>query len=142
MPRIAIRQLHRENTPADSPESYYRRNVMIPLLNHILVEMKERLGTTQQTKIRLLGLIPSIASSYQLSSISESGKVFDSYLPCPQLLEMEFCRWKTRFLSVTVDKQPSTLHGALKECDPDAFPNLRQLLVIACTLPITTYENE
>ena len=81
---------------------------MIPLLNHILVEMKERLGTTQQTKSRLLGLIPSIASSYQLSSISEIGKVFCSYLPRPQLLEMEFRRWKTRSLSVTVDKQPST----------------------------------
>ena len=31
-PRIASRQVHRSNVPGDSPESYYRCNIMVPFL--------------------------------------------------------------------------------------------------------------
>ena len=48
--------VHRSNIPAESPEVYYRRNVMIPFLDHILIEMENRFGEIQQTN-----LIPSTA---------------------------------------------------------------------------------
>ena len=32
MPRVAGRQIHRCNAPADNPEQYYQRNVAVPLL--------------------------------------------------------------------------------------------------------------
>ena len=38
-PRITSRQVHRSNAPADSPESYYRRNIMVPFLDHITSEL-------------------------------------------------------------------------------------------------------
>jgi glutamate/tyrosine decarboxylase-like PLP-dependent enzyme len=40
------------------------------------------------------------------------------------------------------DMRPNTLQTALLGCDADAFPNIHVLLVIACTLPVTTCENE
>ena len=43
-PRIAARQVHRSNIPADSPEAYYRRNLVIPFLDHIITELTERFG--------------------------------------------------------------------------------------------------
>ena len=38
--------------------------------------------------------------------------------------------------------RPDTLHKALVECDEDCFPNIKVLLSIACTLPVTVCENE
>ena len=37
---------------------------------------------------------------------------------------------------------PNNLILALGVCDEDAFPNICRLLVIACTLPITSAEAE
>lgn len=52
-PRITCRQVHRSNASADSPESYYRRNIMIPFLDHITSELEERFGPVHQTKVKL-----------------------------------------------------------------------------------------
>jgi len=52
-PRISSRQTHRANVPAESPEVYYRRNVMIPFLDHIATEMESRFGPIHQTKVKL-----------------------------------------------------------------------------------------
>ena len=57
VPRIISRQVHRANAPADTEESYYRINVMIPFLDHINSEMQARFGPIHQTKNKLLGLI-------------------------------------------------------------------------------------
>ena len=42
VPRTALRQRHRENTPHDSPEEYYRQTLFIPFLDHIPEEMSSR----------------------------------------------------------------------------------------------------
>ena len=39
-------------------------------------------------------------------------------------------------------KRPASPSAALLECDPDVFPNIHTLLRIACTLPVTSAENE
>ncbi len=36
----------------------------------------------------------------------------------------------------------ATSYNLLKFCDPDSVPNIHQLLLIACTLPITSAEAE
>ena len=69
VPRTSLRQIHRANAPADSPETYYHRNVMIPFLDHISSEMQARFGPIQQTKIKMVGLIPSTAVTYSSTSI-------------------------------------------------------------------------
>ena len=42
MPRVAGRQIHRCNAPADNPEQYYQRNVAVPLITHIKAELDEQ----------------------------------------------------------------------------------------------------
>ena len=42
VPRTASRQQHKENTPHDSPEEYYRRTLFVPFLDHITEEMSAR----------------------------------------------------------------------------------------------------
>lgn len=102
MPRIYARQVHRSNIPADSPEAFYRRNIMIPFLDHILSEMRHRFGEIHHTKIKLLGLIPSIVVDYDAASIDYVGELYREDLPSLQMLSTEFRRWKSKFASMTM----------------------------------------
>ena len=142
IPRIASRQVHRANIPADSPEVYYRRNIMRPFLDHVTSEMDSRFGSVHQTKIKLLCLIPSDSVSCTPSSIKDVGELYKSDLPSPQLLSTEMNRWKIKWNALPPKDRPDTLQNALLGCDEDAFPNIYVLLTIACTLPVTTCETE
>ena len=63
-------------------------------------------------------------------------------VPSPQILGPEFRCWKSKFASITSEKRPCSLQSALQHCDSDAFLNIQELLLIACTLPVTVCENE
>ena len=141
-PRLASRQTHRSNIPGDTPEVYYRRNIMLPLLNYLISEMEARFGSIHQTKIKLLSLVPSTAVNCTASSIKEVGDLYKSDLPSPHLLSTEFSRWKIKCNSMSSSSRPDSLQDAFQCCDEDAFPNIHKLLTIACTLPVTTCENE
>ena len=141
-PRLASRQAHRSNVPAESPEVYYRRNIMLPFLNCLTSEIEARFGSIHQTKIKLLCLVPSTAVNCTASSIRNVGDLYKSDLPSPQLLSTEFNRWKIKCNLMSPSRRPDNLQDALQCCDEDAFPNIHKLLTIACTLPVTTCENE
>ena len=68
--------------------------------------------------------------------------MYKADLPSPHLLSTEFHRWQTKYSSAPLANRPNTLEGALQSCDEEEFPNIFTLLVIACTLPVTTCENE
>ena len=40
IPRHCGRQQHGDNVPAGTPDEYYKRNLSIPLLDHVLTKMK------------------------------------------------------------------------------------------------------
>ena len=48
VPRVIERQVYLNNAPADSPETYYRKNVLLPFLDHILTQLPERFGGVRQ----------------------------------------------------------------------------------------------
>ena len=88
---------------------------MIPFLNYIIIEFEQRFGPVQQTKIKLLGLIPSIAATYPLASITEVGDLYKSDLPSSHMLSTEFRTWKSKYSSMPSDQRPDTLGG---DCCP------------------------
>ena len=50
-PRIAGRQRHRGNIPAESTEEHFRKNLAIPFLDHILVELKAKFSGIKHVKV-------------------------------------------------------------------------------------------
>ena len=54
----------------------------------------------------------------------------------------QLVRWKARYSGMLVDLRPSTPTAAIKDCDGALYPNVRVLLQIACTLPVTSCECE
>ena len=60
IPRRCNRQINRSNVPASTPTEYYCRSISIPLVDHLLSEMRSRFTTHQQTALAGLSIIPSI----------------------------------------------------------------------------------
>ena len=50
IPRLCGRQKHRDNVPAGTPDEYYKRNLTIPLLDHVLMEMKSRFRSISKVR--------------------------------------------------------------------------------------------
>ena len=65
----------------------------------------------------------------------------NDFLPFLKSLGNELRRWQTMWQSAEKEL-PSNLLLALGACDEDAFPNIHRLLLIACTLPISSAEAE
>ena len=51
------------------------------------------------------------------------------------ITDEEFCRWKSRWLSVLQKDRPETLTDSLKQCCPQSLPNTFTLLKLFSTSP-------
>ena len=141
-PRRFIRQRNRPNAEAETVQEWYRVNVAVPLLDHIIVELDSQFSSIAQTSARLLCLVPSVMCSQNDLNISEAVELYHNDLPSPELFDQEFTRWRDIYVHKAVDQRPKTCTSALKECDSNLYPNLSVLLRIACTLPVTSSECE
>ena len=139
MPRIASRQWHHSNSEATNPLEYFKRNVAITFLDHIITFIDQQFSQSSINSSLLLGLVPSVLCSKDLDLQAAVGMYF---LPSPELFEMELRRWKNKYTMKPIDKRPSSPAQAIKECDRDMFPNIYILLQIACTIPVTSCECE
>ena len=98
-PRVADRQCHRANAPAPTAKEYYRINVATPFLDHIILQLGERLDAVTVQASRL-ALVPSAMNENQTKS-QELQRVVDMYrddLPSPQLLPAEVRRWRIKYV--------------------------------------------
>ncbi len=92
-------------------------------------------------------LIPSIITLSDNLNIESIGgqtifTLLESDLPFPSSLQNELRRWQTLWQSQLGADIPNTFLLALGSCDSDSFPNIHQLLLTSCTLPITSAEAE
>ena len=92
--------------------------------------------------------MPSIVTSYEeplnLQSTLEGLKYCNADLLLPSSLENELRRWNALWMEkqATSESLPDNLLKALASCDQDSFPNIHSILVIACTLLISSAEAE
>ena len=139
MPRIATgRQRHRDNAPAETPEIYYCRNVQIPFLDHLLLQMNDRFSQESRTCAAIFVLVPDVISKMsdeELCISCEKLLFWKEDLPTPSSLKPEMKEWRYKWTSVK-DGRPQNLIDCLKCMDRDMYPNLYTLLVIGCTLPV------
>ena len=120
MPRIASRQRHRSNTEASNPLEYYKRNVAIPFLDHIIAFIDQQFSQSSTKASFLLGLIPNIVCSKDVD-LESTVSMYKEDLPSPELFEMELKCWKHKYILKPADQRPSTPALAIKECDRDNY---------------------
>lgn len=143
MPRIAKRQIHRSNTPAATPEEYYRLNLAIPFLDHISNEFEQQFTGLSAKCGKLIGLVPTVLMSEDVEpDFEEVVNTYTDDLPSPELFHHELCRWKLYLSDKFDDNLPSSIAETIKICDQAYFPNIYVLLQIAATIPPTSCECE
>ena len=143
IPRRTSIQRNRSNTPSSSPIDHYKKSVAIPLLDSLIIQMRDRFSNEDRHAHHLLYLVPSIIvnDTLELSEATEGMLFWENDLPFPKSLGNELRRWQSMWQSAEKEL-PSNLLLALGACDVDAFPNIHRLLLIACTLPISSAEAE
>ncbi|XP_072174513.1 52 kDa repressor of the inhibitor of the protein kinase-like [Diadema setosum] len=148
-PRITGRQTHRSNIPIDAAkddvESYYLRNLVIPFLDNIVMQLSERFSDVARQCAGLLALVPTNRESSTANatkSLKEAVTTFQDDLPNPELVDGELLHWKVHWEKVPDDKLPKSAAQCLKKCDATLFPNIFTLLKLLCTLPTTSCECE
>ncbi|VDI37412.1 Hypothetical predicted protein [Mytilus galloprovincialis] len=142
MPRIVGRQIHKSNVKAATPKEYYFKNLAIPFLDNVNMEIDTQFSVLSTKCMKLFALVPSILfqKSMKVSDLQEVVDLYENDLPSPELFDEEFFAWKLK--SQQMQERPSTCRNAIKLCAKEHFPNIYVLLKIACTLPITSCERE
>ena len=99
VPRTTRTQRHRDNTEHSSVEEYYRRCTVIPLLDNLIQQMKDRFSNTQVTASKLLYLVPSQIpeESDELTKSLEDVVVrYGCDMPNSEVFVTEVWRWRVK----------------------------------------------
>ena len=142
VPRTASHQRHRDNVEHSSTEEYYRRPIVLPLLDNLIQHMNDRFGSTQMIVAKLINLVPSVITTLTDLSYEDATSFFADDLPSSSLVPTEVWRWRQKWCQVDAAEHPATLYTALQACDRDFPPNIYVFLRIVCTFPVTACENE
>ena len=139
---------HRQNDPAQDCSDYYRRNLTIPLLDHLITELNTRFdAVSSQHIIEFMRLLPSTntssATESDENSLQHILQLYEDDLPSPATFNAELDLWKQKW-STDCQKatELNTVEKALEFADIDFYPNIRALLQIMATLLVTSCECE
>ncbi|XP_076057336.1 zinc finger MYM-type protein 1-like [Oratosquilla oratoria] len=134
-PRSICRQKNRENDPSTTSAEFFERNLHNPFLDHLIVQLNERIcGSTNRVRAEML--LPQ-----NLASLSEEdiAVIKEAYSPFIRLLDLdaEVERWKWRH------KDGGPLK--LEECIQSTrylYPNLNNIFTVLITMPVSTASAE
>lgn len=156
-PRIPWRSVYRANpSSADQgPEAFFRTAIYIPLLDHVVNDLRNRLPTEVMENFDLRLLMPSIiiktlkestnmteAKKNLQKRVAKLSQVYEHVLSlsnCASSLEPEYTIWLEKWLRVNTEKSdiPITALEVLKVTDQDMFPAIHILINILFALPVS-----
>ena len=143
-PRRCGRQTLRNNAPADTSDEYYKRNVTIPFLDHMVQQMNDRFSSTQQCAVKALVLVPDVIRETNPDAKMMAKELSESYkddIPEPRTLDFELRMWLKKW-HTWKEAIPTSPKDTLQFADRDFSPNIHTLLRLIRTLPVTSCENE
>ena len=146
MPRRCEKQRHRDNVPATSAEKYYLRSITIPLLDHLISELKSRFTPHHKAALQAFVLVPSVlvtlTEEEARSSVQSLVAMYENDLPSPETIESEFDCWRTKWKTANKEEELPTSPIAALEHTSLIFQNIAVLLRIVCVLPVTSCSAE
>ena len=91
------RHQHRHNVPAKTPDEYYKRNLTIPLLDHVLIEMKSRFSMHEQSATCGLCFVPAtmvvMEQAEVLQKLTSVINLYKADLPYPERVWSKLHCW-------------------------------------------------
>jgi hypothetical protein len=132
---------HAWQTKSDTPAEYFRRNISAPFLDCVIGHLDTRFNHIRDIVNGGMAILPAVAITLSqdefLSSSDLFHKQYPGDLPHPDSLTAELERWYTRCKELKNSCDLKTPITALASC-PKSYPNMKKLLQIMCTLPVTT----
>lgn len=141
VPRRCRRQTNRDNTPAEDSAAYYRQTLTIPFLDQLISEMNALFSSAQQKATLGLSLVPAAMTDDWKEKAQELADFYQEDLPDPESFSVECHCWELKWKS-HVGEKPKHPQETLTFADCAFFQNIRELLKITCTLPVTSCECE
>ncbi|XP_060070932.1 52 kDa repressor of the inhibitor of the protein kinase-like [Ylistrum balloti] len=147
-PRTCHRQTQRTNIGSSCPQQYYKATVAVPFLDHLSTELNDRFHKDDRVAYAFSYLVPKqmfTLSDSEIQKLSSEFFFWDSDLRCSssQDLQGHLFEWKSS--CGKLDEKGITADNLLdtyKIADGDIFPDIKTLLHIGCTLPVTSCEAE
>ncbi|XP_061558122.1 uncharacterized protein si:dkey-250d21.1 [Phycodurus eques] len=131
-----------EASSYDSPETYYRENLSIPLLKSLVDEMKYNFSDSHLKALSILSLLPSCNPQPILPESTD--KPFNFYLsdlPEPDALEQDINSWATVWRDKDQDVAPPTsIAETLVHPESKNHPTIILLLRLVAVLPSVSIE--
>ena len=143
-PRLAPRQMHRDNTEVAKPKEYYKQVKAIPILDTLISKIKFCSNKFSITASKVPYIVPELICS-ESDIVTKLAPVIEMYkanLINQDIVDQEITLWMKKWEDVPKSQLGSTLTTAIEECDKDHSPNIFVLLKITCTLPVTSCECE
>ena len=86
-PRLASRQQHRSNIPSGTVKEYYKLNLTIPLLDHIISELDTRFDSeSSSVVVEFMKLLPSSLYDSTTINFPRLLALYEDDLPAPRSL--------------------------------------------------------
>ena len=136
VPRISAIQRNRANVPAVTPQQYWYRALYLPLVDHLIQELNDRLLNHND---RFLGqyLIPTQLVSLNRETTNKIYNACSNDLSHRVAFDNEIVRWKARW-ALAEGEKPNNLEDTLSCTSEDLFPNVATMLTILLTMPVST----
>ncbi|XP_021367056.1 zinc finger MYM-type protein 1-like [Mizuhopecten yessoensis] len=136
IPRRVGRQQNRNNVPAANPSEYWRRSLYYIFIDHIIMEIEDRL-LGEESRFRALQLLPAKTGELDDPALVAIHQSFQSDVPNDTAdFRSEVDRWKTRW-RIAEDK-PQTLVDTFNRTSPNLYPSIHNTLLILLTMPVST----
>ena len=137
-PRVIVRQQNRQIVPAATISEYWKRNMWLPFMDHMSVELSERL-LNGQDRLAAQYLLPVHIAQLIADKVQALYETFVLDLQCQSLeeFEAEIRRWKAR-CQFNIDAPLSTIADTLSDTNADLYPNVCTCLHILLSMPVST----
>ena len=96
---VFTRQANCNNVPAELPQEYYKRVLIIPLFDNIVSEMKLWFEKVTCRENKLLWLVPSVLCDTELNIFGELVEIYEDDLSRSNLVDQEltlYCLLSTK----------------------------------------------
>lgn len=130
-----------EANSCESPEIYYRENLSVPLLRHLIDEMKYSFSDSHLKALSVLSLLPSCNPQPILSESTD--KPFSLYLTDlaePEAAEQEINAWATVWEKYQDVTPPTSIAETLAHPESKSHPIVTLLLRLVAVLPSVSME--
>lgn len=139
MPRVSSRQTHRSNQPSADFADYWKKSILIPYLDSLIVSLKDRFQEKNLPAYSLLSLHPSKMLKMTKDELKLTISNFAEFYGIINL-ENEIELWRVTWDDKKMNsKQLEDLElcEVIEETDT-FFPSVKQALMTALSLPCTT----